>query len=37
LGILFLFPALRLSIGRRLVRNMEHRLKEVYEYLKMSV
>ena len=37
LGIIFLFPAVRLSIGKRLVRNMEDRLKEVYEYLKMDV
>lgn len=37
LGVIFLFPAVRLSIGKRLIRNMEDRLKEVYEYLKMDI
>ena len=37
LGIVMLFPALRIGIGKRLIRNMGDRLKEVYEYLKMDV
>lgn len=36
IGVLAFFPLVRNSIGKKLVSGMHDRLKEVYEYLKMS-
>ncbi len=36
IGVLAFFPLVRNSIGKKLVSGMDDRLKEVYEYLKMT-